>query len=112
MPQRHSVMSDPQDQSALRRINYFSGDGDRLNWYVQLMAKQLDFLSEGELLTLQEEFIALQRTLCGHHTPSKPKLAEMKTFQALVRKHLESLVNNDEISFDFPISIKICLPKA
>src|SRR5262249_40363381 len=100
---------------ALRRINYFAGEWDRLNWYVQLMAKQLDILSEGELLTLQEEFVVLQRTLCPHYSYAlpKPTLKEIKDFQAKVKQHLECLVNNDETCFGpFPVSVEIRLPRA
>jgi hypothetical protein len=114
MPQRSFGGTDPQDQAALRRINYFTGKWDWLNWYVQLMAKKLDTLSEGERLTLQEEFVALQRTLCHYYyAVPKPTHDEIKTFQAHVKKHLECLVNNYETSLGpFPICIEIRLPKA
>jgi hypothetical protein len=114
MPQRPIVGYDPQDEAALRRIKYFTGKWDRLNWYVQLMGENLDILSEGELLTLQEEFVALQRTLCHYYyTLPKPTLDAIKAFQVLTKQHLECLVNNDETFLGpFPVEVEIRLPKA
>ncbi|MDN5941098.1 MAG: hypothetical protein L0H94_04355 [Nitrospira sp.] len=113
MTQRSPVMYDPRDEAALRRINYFKGDWDRLNWYVQLMAKRLDGLSAGELLMLQEEFAALERTLRGNDKSVKPSLEAMKGFQTSVKRYVECLVDDDKTTLGpFLVSIEVYVPLA
>ena len=113
MTQRSPVMYDPRDEAALRRINYFTGDWDRLNWYVQFMARRLDCLSAGELLMLQEEFAALERTLSGNDQSVKPSLEAIKRFQTSVKRYLECLIDDDKTTLGpFLVSIEVYLPLA
>jgi len=113
MTQHSHVMYDPRDEAVLGRINYFTGDWERLNWYVQLITRRLDCVSGGELLMLQEEFGALERTLRGNDKSVKPSLEAIKGFQNSVKRYLECLVDDDKTTLGpFLVSIEVSLPRA
>ncbi len=64
-----------RDEPALERMHFFNGRWDQMNWYVELIAKDLSRLSEGEWTILQEEVVALHRTLSNYaKAPSKNDL--------------------------------------
>ena len=100
----------PQDCRALERIRFHFSDWDRMNWYAELIKKDLGKMTPGEVLALQEEFRALKRILWlpfgkGSQFSLLPPVAEMKATQSLVAKHLQELADKGETTLG-PFQLK------
>ncbi len=125
MPQRiHSVPTvqpfsapaNPVDSRAIARIK--SSDANRewetMNWYDGLAQKDLQSISSGDFLNLQEELVALARTLYLHNNPEPPKRLQIKRLQLAISRHLSELLERGQTTFaPFKIvSWVVCLKKA
>ena len=108
---------DPKDDRALERMNFFVADWkarnwERMNWYVTFTNRELAKLSAGEVLTLQEEILALRRTLTRHPNASLPTFKEMEKFQQDLFKHFRDLVDGGRtVVGPFSKSYEVTLPQ-
>ena len=89
--QQNSFWYNPKDESALKRMRFLNGRWDQLNWYVELIAKALPSLSEGEWVVLQEEVVALHRTLSHNPTTKAPERQALLSFQHEISRHFAHL---------------------
>ena len=104
---------DPADESVLRRIEFFTGDWERLNWYVKFAKRNVG--GPGELPKCQDEVVALLRTLSpsAFANPARPKPDALARFQETIARHLQNLVDDHRTQFrPFTITIDITLPQA
>jgi hypothetical protein len=86
----------PIDRRPLERIGIFktTSNWELMHWYVsRLGGLNIETASDGEILSLQEEFVALIRTCLRHRSPNPPSRQEIKEFQRVVRKHLTELAD-------------------
>ena len=60
----------PTDQQALKRVGFGKSEWDELDWFVRFARLDLDKASQGELLSLQEEIVALLTA----HLRNRPEL--------------------------------------
>ena len=82
---------EPRDGPALKRIRFLNGRWDQLNWYVELIAKDLSRLSKGEWSILQEEVVAIHRTLSNNPKAKTPEREALVDFQAKISRHFSHL---------------------
>ena len=114
--QPFSAPANPVDSRAIARIT--SGGANRewemMNWYVGLAQKDLQSISSGDFLNLQEELVALVRTLYRHDNPEPPKRVQIKRLQLAISRHLSELLERGQTKFaPFKIvSWIVCLKKA
>src|SRR5438093_11792220 len=87
---------DPAADKALRRIKFRSWAWDKMNWYANLAKLNLDELSAGELLTLQEECIAIAAAVYGIRPRKGPSPGDLNDLQFAVRVHLRELAAHRE----------------
>ena len=57
-----------EDERILQRIN-FNDEWELMKWYVQVAQKPLQEMSKGDIVSLQEEIKALERTLFHEINP-------------------------------------------
>ena len=76
-----SFFYEPRDEPALKRMRFLNGRWDQLNWYVELIAKDLSRLSKGEWSILQEEVVAIHRTLSNYPNAKTPERQALVYFQ-------------------------------
>ena len=95
---------EPQDQPALERMHFFNGRWDQLNWYVGLIAKDLSRLSDGEWTVLQEDVVALHRTLSNYPNAKAPDRRALVDFQKKIGQRFTHLRNGGEVTIG-PIEI-------
>ena len=95
---KESLGPHPDDVRILARMKFGRSEWHKLNWYVQFSAKEIKQLSPGELMTLKEEVLALERTLIREniqesgipvHTDE-----EIKQIHQFIRDTLTELVNS------------------
>jgi hypothetical protein len=82
---------EPQDEPALERMHFLNGRWDQLNWYVELIAKDLSKLSDGEWTVLQEDVVALHRTLSYYPNAKAPERQDLLKFQHEISRHFAHL---------------------
>ena len=88
---------EPTDQRALERIGFGKNKWDELNWYVRFAQMDLDNASQGDFLSLQEEFAALVTVHFRSRSPeSVPSRKQIIEIQRTVLKHLTDLVDRGE----------------
>jgi hypothetical protein len=86
-----SFFYEPRDEPALKRMRFLNGRWDQLNWYVELIAKDLSRLSKGEWTILQEEVVAIHRTLSNNPKAKTPERQALVDFQAKISRHFSHL---------------------
>lgn len=82
----------PTDERALIRIGYDRGPAEELGWFIRLASTDWDRASEGDLLNLREEFLALQKVRLRVVT-ELPGMDVIQAVQPLVRRHLTDLAD-------------------
>ena len=76
-----------------------------MNWFVELAQEDLRNISQGDLLNLQEELVALVRTSCRITNAEPPKLSQVKQLQHDISGHLNDLLERGQTQFSH---IQIC----
>ena len=82
----------PTDERALTRIGYDKSAWDEVGWFVRLARTDLDKASPGDLLSLKEEFVALQKVRLRVQT-DLPEDEAVGNVQRYVRTHLGELAD-------------------
>lgn len=96
----------PADERALERIKFDVSEWDRMNWYVKLANMDFDKLTEGERLSLREEFWGIKHTLWLDKDNPEPIANEIKGIQRNVAKHLSELADQGKTEFG-PFHLRI-----
>lgn len=109
------VTRNPVDARAIARVTSGGGnwEWDVMNWFVRRAQDDLGNISDGDLLNLQEELVALVRALYrkGSETPL-PKLDVIEYLQIQNISHLRRLLDDGWTYFGrFPIASWILIPK-
>ena len=87
---------DPAAEKALRRIKFHNSAWDKMNWYANLAKLNLDELSAGEILTLQEECVAIAAAVYGIRPRKGPSPDDLNDLQFAVRAYLRGLARLGE----------------
>jgi hypothetical protein len=82
----------PTDERALKRVGHDKGAWYEINWFIRLAQIDIE-ASEGDVVSLQEDFAALQKVYLRHANPPPPPCQQIVELQRTVRKHLEELAN-------------------
>lgn len=80
-------------QRALSRVGYGKPLAYEVDWFIGLANNNLEQLSEGENLTLQEDFSVLMKAHCDWVNAKLPTHSEMLEVQRIVRHHLSELAD-------------------
>ena len=80
----------PEDVRPLERMHFFDM-WERMNWFIQVAQKPVDELSQGEILSLQEEIRAAERVLFHNVKPTFFTIEKIKDLQAKILEHIERL---------------------
>ena len=83
----------PADTRAQDRVGFNAGIEDEINWFIRLAKMDFENASKGELLVLQEDFVALCKGHCFLLNPSTPTPQQIIEVQQIVRKTLEELAD-------------------
>ena len=83
----------PTDQRALERVGFSKGKVHELDWFVRFARIDLDKATQGDLLSLQEEFVALLTAHFRDSPQSMPPREQIIEIQRTVRNHLNSLAD-------------------
>lgn len=82
----------PTDERALVRVGYDKGAWEEIGWFIRLARADLDKASPGDLLSVKEEFVAMQKVHLRVHT-DLPEDEVVGNVQRIVRKNLEELAD-------------------
>lgn len=85
-----------QFERPLERIK-FHDEWELMNWYVLMAQKQLNKMSKGEILLLQEEFMALEYKQSLVVNPHPLGVLEIEQIQKTILKHLQDLADGQGI---------------
>lgn len=98
----------PALQRARERIGFDIDHWHQLNWYLNLSNLKIETLSDGDLLNLQEEVIALCRLLTEYTNAPLLTQDQLRALQREIRKPFEDLVNTGTALLG-PFSYKACI---
>lgn len=100
----------PTDERALARTGHDKSAWDEVGWFVRLARTDLDQASPGDLLSLKEEFVALQKVHLRVHT-DHPDNMVLWDVQWAVHRGLEELADQG-VTFlpEIPIRQRIEYP--
>lgn len=87
------------DQRALERVGFSKGKLDELDWFLRFARMDLDNASQGDLLNLQEEFVALLSARFGNRPKSMPSQKQIIEIQRTVQNHLTDLADQGRTMF-------------
>lgn len=90
--------SDPRDELALDRMRARGGDWEwaAMNWYVSFSRRDIGNVSGGDLRNLQEELVAIARSLFFDSNPPTPTQSEIGNLQGKVRAHLNEVLERGQ----------------
>ena len=83
-------------QLALERVGFLKGPWDELDWFVRFATMDLDKVSQGDFLNLQEEIWALLTVHFKSSPDSIPLREQIIEIQQTIRNHLTELVDRGQ----------------
>ena len=81
----------PTERRALERVGFSKRKWHELDWFVRFAKADLDKASQGDLLSLQEEIVAMLTVHFRNRPKSTPTLEQIIEIQRTVRNHLTDL---------------------
>jgi hypothetical protein len=87
----------PAIQRARERLGFDVNSWDQMNWYIQFSRVDFHAISDGDLLNIQEEVVALCRLLDNYVSQSLLTRRALKALQQELTKHLEGLVDKGAV---------------
>ena len=110
LPKGRVKISDSALQRARVRVGLGGDQWSEMNWYVQFSTLDFDNMSDGELLDVQEEVIAIYHD-CSHTSPFDLLThGQLKTIQQEIAKSLEGLVSQGCTTLDINYTLILMRP--
>ena len=96
--QKSCAIRGPAIQKARERAQFDVDNWHQMNWYINFVGLDLSNLSDGDLLNIQEEVIALSRILKNLTAPPLLTRAELEALQQQILNPLEEWLNKGSIT--------------